>query len=116
MMTAVVGTFEALQTEPGRVVLIGMLEDVRRREVSIEERVEELWTPSLSSSAQMGLIGDESGRTRVTIWKQSEAPWIAEGERVRIDGAARIWSQACVSVAVTGWSDIRFPERGRWWA
>jgi ssDNA-binding replication factor A large subunit len=116
VMSAVVGTFEELQTEPGRVVPIGALEDVRRREVSIEERVEELWTPSLSSSAQMGLIGDESGRTRVTIWKQSEAPWIAEGERVRIDGAARIWSQGCVSVAVTGWSDIRFPERGRWWA
>ncbi|WP_136590490.1 SOSS complex subunit B family protein [Salinigranum halophilum] len=115
MMTAVVGTFEELQTEPGRVVPIGALEDVRRREVSIEGRVETLWVPSHPSIAQVGLIGDESGRTRVTVWKRSEAPRIREGELVRIHGAARNWYQGRVSLAVTGWSDVRFPERGRWW-
>ncbi|WP_142859845.1 SOSS complex subunit B family protein [Salinigranum halophilum] len=115
MMTAVVGTFEELQTEPGRVVPIGALEDVRRREVSIEGRVETLWVPSHPSIAQVGLVADDSGRTRVTIWKRSEAPRIREGELVRIHGAARNWYQGRVSLAVTGWSDVRFPERGRWW-
>jgi len=42
MMSAVVGMFEELQTAPGQVVPIGMLEDVNRKEVSIEGRVTQL--------------------------------------------------------------------------
>ena len=116
MMSAVVGTFEDLQTAPGRVVPIGKLEDVGRREVSIEGRVETLWEPSHHSIAQVGLIADESGRTRVTVWKASDAPWMNEGELVRIHKAARNWYQGRVSLAVTGWSTMFFPDRGRWWA
>ena len=116
MMSAVVGTFEALQTAAGRVVPIGKLEDVGRREVSIEGRVETLWVPSHPSIAQVGLVADESGQTRVTVWKASDAPWMNEGERVRIHKAARNWYQGRVSLAVTGWSTMFFPERGRWWA
>ena len=116
MMSAVVGVFEELQTEPGRVVPIGTLEDVTRKEVSIEGRVEVLWDPSHPSIAQVGLIADDSGQTRVTICKASNAPWIKEGEQVRIHGAARNWYEGRVSLAVTGWSAIHFPERGRWWA
>ncbi|WP_117592544.1 DNA-binding protein [Haloprofundus halophilus] len=115
MMSAVVSVFEELQTAPGQVVPIGRLEDVNRREVSIEGRVETLWTPSHSAISQVGLIADDSGRTRVTIWEKSDAPWIEEGEKVRIHGAARNWYEGRVSLAVTGWSDICFPERDRWW-
>jgi hypothetical protein len=115
MMSAVVGTFEELQTEVGRVVPIGKLKDVNRKEVSIEGRVETLWDPSHPSIAQVGLIADDSGQTRVTVWKASDAPWIKEGEQVRMHGAARNWYQGRVSLAVTGWSTIQFPERGRWW-
>jgi ssDNA-binding replication factor A large subunit len=115
IMSAVVSVFEELQTAPGQVVPIGKLEDVNRKEVSIEGRVKTLWDPSHPSIAQVGLIADESGQTRVTIWKASEAPWIAEGERVRIHGAARNWYEGRVSLAVTGWSTVHFPERGRWW-
>ncbi|MEZ3172401.1 OB-fold nucleic acid binding domain-containing protein [Halorubrum sp. RMP-47] len=115
LTSAIVRVFEELQTAPGQVVPIGKLEDVDRKEVSIEGRVKTLWNPSHPSIAQVGLIADDSGQTRVTIWKASEAPWIAEGERVRIHGAARNWYEGRVSVAVTGWSTIHFPERGRWW-
>ena len=115
LTSAVVRVFEELQTAPGQVVPIGKLEDVDRKEVSIDGRVKTLWNPSHPSIAQVGLIADDSGQTRVTIWKASEAPWIAEGERVRIHGAARNWYEGRVSVAVTGWSTIHFPERGRWW-
>ncbi|QKY16308.1 OB-fold nucleic acid binding domain-containing protein [Halorubrum sp. CBA1229] len=113
--SAVVRVFEALQTAPGHVVPIGKLDEVNRKEVSIAGRVKTLWSPSHPSIAQVGLIADETGQTRVTIWKASEAPWIAEGEHVRIHGAARNWYEGRVSLAVTGWSTIHFPERGRWW-
>ena len=46
----------------------------------MEGRVETLWDPSHPSIAQVGLIADDSGKTRVTIWRSSDAPWIEEGE------------------------------------
>src|SRR6056297_389226 len=115
LTSAVVGVFEELQTAPGQVVPIGKLENVNRKEVSIEGRVETLWDPSHPSIAQVGLIADDSDQTRVTIWEASDAPWIKEGEQVRIHGAARNWYEGRVSLAVTGWTNLHFPERGRWW-
>ncbi|WP_435182173.1 DNA-binding protein [Halorussus sp. AFM4] len=115
MMSAVVGVHEELQTAPGQVIPIGRLEDVNRKEVSISGRVETLWEPSHPSIAQVGLIEDESGQTRVTVWKNSNAPWMEEGEQVTIRGAARNWYEGRVSLAVTGWTTILFPERDRWW-
>ncbi|WP_458186216.1 DNA-binding protein [Haladaptatus sp. NG-WS-4] len=115
LMSAVVGVFEKLQTAPGTVVPIGKLEDVNRKEVSIEGRVTQLWDPSSSAISQVGLIEDDSGKTKFTSWKASDAPWIEEGERVRIHGAAKNWYNGRVSVALTGWSTVMFPERGRWW-
>ncbi|ELZ76242.1 OB-fold nucleic acid binding domain protein [Haloferax gibbonsii ATCC 33959] len=115
LMSAVVGVFEELQTAPGTVVPIGKLEDVNRKEVSIEGRVTQLWEPSSSAISQVGLIEDESGKTKLTSWISSDQPWIEEGERVRIHGAAKNWYNGRISVALTGWSTVIFPERGRWW-
>ena len=115
VMSAVLGVFEELQTAPGQVIPIGALEDVRRREVSIEGRVKVLWDAKSTAIAQVGLIEDDSGTTKVTVWRRSNQPAIAEGERVRIHGAARNWYEGRVSLAVTGWSTIHVPERGRWY-
>ncbi|EJN56902.1 DNA-binding protein [Halogranum rubrum] len=115
LMSAVVGVFEELQTAPGQVVPIGMLEDVDRKEVSIEGRVTVLWESNSPAIQQVGLIEDDSGKTKLTSWVASDQPWIEEGERVRIHGAAKNWYNGRVSVALTGWSTVMFPERGRWW-
>ena len=115
LTSAVVGTFEKLQTAPGVVVPIGKLEAINREEVSIEGRIVQLWKPASPAIAQVGLIEDESGRTKFTSWVKSDAKWVQEGERVCIHGAAKSWYQGRVSVAVTGWSTVHTPERGRWW-
>ncbi|TKX85265.1 DNA-binding protein, partial [Halorubrum sp. SS5] len=115
MTSAVVRVFEELQTAPGGTVPIDALEDVDRGTVTIEGRVETLWDSDSPAIQQVGLIADESGQTKVTIWKASDAPWIEEGETVRIHEAATNWYEGRISVAVTGWSIIHFPERGRWW-
>jgi len=115
MTSAVVGLFEELETAPGQVVPIGKLEDVNRKEVSIEGRIEVLWESNSPAIAQVGLIEDESGQTKVTIWEKSNASWVEEGEHVRIRGAAKNWYNGRVSVALTGWTTVNFPERGRWW-
>ena len=115
LTSAVVGTFEKLQTAPGVVVPIGKLEAINREEVSIEGQVVQLWKQASPAIAQMGLIEDESGRTKFTSWVKSDARWVQEGEKVCIHGAAKSWYQGRVSVAVTGWSTVHTPERGRWW-
>ena len=115
MTSAVVRVFEELQTAPGQVVPIGKLEDIDRKEVSVDGQIEVLWDSDSPAIAQVGLIADESGQTKVTIWEKSNAPWVEEGERVRIHGAARNWYDGRVSLAVTGWSTLHFPERGCWW-
>jgi len=112
---AVVSALDACKTARGHAVPIGELEDVARNEVTVEGRVETLWKPSHPKIAQVGLIADDSGKTRVTIWKASDAKWLREGERVRIHGASRNWYEGRVSLAVTGWSTVMFPDRGRWW-
>jgi hypothetical protein len=113
--SAVVGVSEELRTGPGQVIPIGKLEGVNRTEVSIEGTVTTLWDSDSPAIQQVGLLEDESGRTKLTSWTASNQPWIAEGERVRIQGAARNWYQGRVSVALTGWSTVQFPERDRWW-
>jgi len=115
LTSAVVGTFEKLQTAPGQVVPIGKLEAINREEVSIQGRVVQLWVPASPAISQVGLIEDESGRTKFTVWKKSNPKSVQEGEKVCIHGAAKSWYQGRVSVAVTGWSTIHTPERGRWW-
>ena len=115
LTSAVMRVFEELRTAPGGTLPIGALDEVDRKEVTIEGRVETLWESSSGAIQQVGLIADESGKTKVTIWKASDAPWIAEGERVRIHEAAKNWYDGRVSLAVTGWSTIHFPEPDRWW-
>ena len=115
IMTAVFETKDAVLADPGTVVPIDEVAQVDAGEVTVAGTVEKLWTPSHPSIAQVGLIADESGQTRVTIWEKSNAPWIEEGEDIRIQGAAKNWYEGRVSLAVTGWSVINFPNRRGWW-
>ena len=115
LSSAVVGTFEKLQTAPGQVVPIGKLEAINREEVSIRGRIVQLWEPASPAIAQVGLIEDETGRTKFTSFVRSNAKSVKEGEKVTILGASKNWYQGRVSVALTGWSTVMFPERGRGW-
>ena len=115
LTSAVVGTFEKLQTAPGVVVPIGKLEAINREEVSIEGRIVQLWKPASPAIAQVGLIEDESGRTKFTSWVKSDAKWVEDGQGGSSHGAAKRGYKGRVSVAVTGWSTVHTPERGRWW-
>jgi hypothetical protein len=115
VMGAVVGVYEELRTAPGQVIPIADVQDVNRKEVSIEGTVTQLWESGSSAIQQAGLIEDESGRTKLTSWVASGQPWIEEGVRVCIHGAAKNWYNGRVSIALTGWSTVQFPERGRWW-
>lgn len=97
---------DAELAEPGRVVDIAEIGDVDSPAVTIEGRIDQLWTPSHRAIQDVGLIADESGRVKFTIWEKSEQPTVSEGERVRLTNVSKSWHQGRVSVAVTGWSRI----------
>jgi hypothetical protein len=115
LVSAVVAVAERLRERPGRVVPVGELDVVDASEVCVEGVIERLWTPSHPAIQWVGLLEDETGRVKVTSWKRSNQPTVRAGERVRIRAAAKNWYEGSVSLAVTGWSGVTFPERGRYW-
>ncbi|MDF9748538.1 DNA-binding protein [Natrinema salsiterrestre] len=112
---AVLETLEELKAVPGAIVPIADVPDVPVGEVTVEGEVTELWTPSASNIQQVGLIEDESGRTKFTVWEKSGKTVVREGQTVRFRAVKKNWYQGRCSLAITGWSRIEFPERGRWW-
>jgi len=116
MLNAALLVKEELHTLPGVAVPIGTLEKVPRSTVDIEGEVVQLWDADNPRIQQVGLIEDESGRTKFTIWEKSDQPWVDEGQTVRLRQVEKSWYEGRVSVAVTGWSRVEFLDRGRWWA
>jgi len=115
LFEAVMATIEELLHEAGTIVPIGRLKEVGRGEVSVEGEILELWEPSCPSMQQVGLIEDETGRTKFTIWKASRQTMVREGDLVRFRAAAKNWYNGRCSIALTRWSEIIFPERGQTW-
>ncbi len=111
VLGAVVGVYEELEYAAGTVIPIAAVEEVDRGEVCIEGTVKVLWDATHPKISQVGLIEDESGVCKVTVWKASEQPLMNEGDRVRIRDAAKSWYDGRVSLALTGWSSIEFPTR-----
>jgi hypothetical protein len=116
LLTASLRVVETAQTSPGVIVPIARIGEVPSREVDIAGRVTTLWEPSSPAIQQVGLVEDESGRTKFTVWKASRAPGVDLNEQVVFRAVAKSWYGGRYSVAVTGWSELAFPEREAWWA
>ena len=102
VLSASVAVMDAERTRPGSVVPIGKIGECGRGEVSVEGEIVDLWETEHPAIAQVGLIADESGQTKVTSWAKSRCRPIAEGETVRIRAAALNWYQGRPSLAFTG--------------
>lgn len=108
--TAVLHTVEAIRDHAGTIVPIGELE-ATTGEVSVEGELRTLWNSDHPKIQQVGLLADETGTTKLTVWKKSKQPLINEGERVRVRQAATSWHEGRIHIAATGWSRFEFPER-----
>ncbi|GAA0280232.1 DNA-binding protein [Halobacterium noricense] len=113
--SAVLELVEELQAVPGAVVPIAEVPDVPVEEVTVQGTVQTLWKPSSSAIQQVGLLADDSGKIKFTCWEKSGQTMVREGQTVRFRAAAKNWYEGRCSIALTGWSDIHFPKRGRWW-
>lgn len=72
------------------------------RRVDVEGTVETLWNPPDPSLQQVGLLEDETGKQKLTVWKRSNQVLVEKGQRVRIRDAAVSWDQDRTSLALTG--------------
>ena len=103
---AVFATLDEQLRSPGVILPIAEVPEVATDEVSVEGTIQTLWDPSAHSIQQVGLIADETGRTKFTVWRKSDQPIVEVGEQVRFYGAAKSWYRGRVSVALTGWSRV----------
>jgi len=110
VIQAVMAVFEALRDAPGQVIPVQSVGEVNRAEVDIEGVVKTLWQPTHSAIAQVGLLEDETGTVKFTVWRKSSQPTVREGERVRMRSVAKSWYQGQVSVALTGRSQLTVLE------
>jgi len=111
IVDASVGVTEEEWLAPGTVVPIEMIGKANRSEVDIEGEITVLWESSCSAISQVGLIEDETSTTKFTVWRASDQPLVRESERVRFRSVSKNWYEGRVSVALTGWSRVEFPER-----
>jgi len=113
---AVFATMDELQVAPGAICPIEDVPDVPTDEVSVSGEIVTLWRPSSRAISQVGLIADDTGKIKVTIWEASDQPGVKEGDQVTIRQAQKNWYQGRCSLALTYDSMIVFPERDdRWW-
>jgi hypothetical protein len=84
-------------------------------EVTVQGEITELRSPLSTNIQQVGLVEDESGRTKFTVRKKSGKTMVREGQTVWFRAAAKNWHEGRCSIALIGWSRIGFSERGRWW-
>jgi ssDNA-binding replication factor A large subunit len=83
VMSAVLEMLEEQKAVPGAIVPIADVPDVPVGEVTVEGEITQLWTPSASNIQQVGLIEDESRRTKFTVWEKSGKTVVREGQTVR---------------------------------
>lgn len=74
--------------------------------LSFTAKVVQLWDNDVDSIAQVGLIGDETGTIKCTIWASADAPQIAEDEVYRFENVVSDEYDGRLSVQVNSASEI----------
>jgi len=89
-----------------------MLGDVAEADqwVDLVAEVVELWAPRSEKIAQVGLLGDESGRLKFVKWKSANLPELAEGETYRFQNVVTDEYQGRYSVSLNSASAIELSE------
>ena len=95
-----------------------MLADVDAADqwIDVVAEVVELWEPRSEKNAQIGLLGDESGRLKFVKWASADLPELEEGEAYRFesvftDGYQARFSVSCNSAtAISPSDDVVIPN------
>jgi hypothetical protein len=82
-------------------------------QANVEGKVRTLYEPAASNQQQVGIIEDESGTAKLTVWKRSNVGSIlSEGDRVRLLNVEVGWYGGRASLAATSRSNVTVLEAG----
>ena len=82
-------------------------------QANVEARVRTLYEPSASNQQQVGVIEDDTGTAKLTVWKRSNVGRIlSEGDRVRLLNVEVGWYGGRPSLAATSRSNVTILEDG----
>nr|WP_262342755.1 hypothetical protein [Haloplanus rubicundus] len=89
-----------------------MLGDVAEPDqwIDLVAEVVELWEPRSEKIAQVGLLGDESGRLKFVKWESANLPELAEGETYRFQNVVTDEYQGRYSVSLNSASVVEPSE------
>ena len=84
------------------------LADIDRAEewVDVTVTVVDLWEPRSDSIAQVGLVGDETGRIKFTKWAKSDLPTLEEGISYRLSNVVTDEYQGDFSIKLNRTTEI----------
>jgi len=80
--------------------------DSSSRWVSVVVKVVDLWEPTSDSIAQVGLIGDKTGRLKFTTWAKADLPELEEGGVYRFDNVVTSEYEGRYSINLNSRSSI----------
>jgi len=85
-----------------------MLGDVAEADqwIDVVAEVVELWKPRSEKIAQVGLLGDESGRLKFVTWESANLPELVEGETYQFQNAVTDEYQGRYSVSLNSASAV----------
>jgi hypothetical protein len=113
LATASLAVLERTYERPGAIVPLGKLADVAARTVTVEARVEQLWSPARANMAQVGLLADDTGRVKLTVWvKARPNQRLREGDRIRVEAARLNYYRGRPTLATDGDTRLVVCERG----
>lgn len=69
--------------------------------ISVEVTFDEEWDANHDSIAQTGLVGDDTGRTKITVWENSDCDELEEGVSYRIENATTNLYNGDVNISTT---------------
>jgi replication factor A1 len=96
---------DAVTTSGNEMVGVGTIE-TDESWIDVTAKVVELWEPQSEAIAQVGLLGDESGRTKFVSFETSDLPAIDEGEVYRFENVVTDEYQGNYSVKLNRTTDI----------
>lgn len=78
--------------------------------VTVEAVVDQLWENDNDAIAQVGLLGDDSGRIKFTSWAKSGQPHLTEGQAYRIEGVVSNEWNGNMEVRLNANTDVEMLE------
>lgn len=85
-----------------------LVNDIEKDEewVNVEVKVDDLWEPRSDSISQVGLVGDDSGKTKFTAFETSDLALLEEGQSYRLENVVSEEYEGDINIKLNSRTEI----------